>query len=658
MATANCPTCGGPLEFKIASSWLVVCPHCKSAISRTDRKLEDMGKVADLVETESPLSVGMAGKYFNATFRLTGRAQLRHQVGGVWDEWYAAFSDGRWGWLAEAQGRFFMTFKSPLETIPPQESLHIGEPAPGMPVPMVVSEIGMAHYTSAEGEIPFAFVPGEALHYADLSGAENTFATLDYSDAEEPIFYAGREVTLAELHVDVGAAQPKKEARAQVTNLGCPNCGGSLELRAPDKTEHVGCPYCGALLDASEGKFKVLDLLSGKLEKPLLPLGATAPFDGTTWMVIGFLKRSCVVEGTKYYWNEYLLYEKLRGFRWLVHSDNHWTFVKTIPTADVKVSAKYAYYEGKSYQRFQDAPARVEMVVGEFYWKVTVGEEVQASDFVRPPKMLSCEVMKYEGGGSEVAWSLGEYVFPEEIQQKFKVSVRRPSTVGACEPFRHTGYFWLWAAMLAMTIVSSIAITAIKPEHEILNQQVTLEPLPATPATQATPVAIPAPGQDAPPPNADPNNAPPLESGQVWISSPVELSAREFIDFKVETQLDNAWLSLDCDLINEETGEVQPFDLQLEYYHGYEDGESWSEGSKSNSTSLSAIPGGKYTLRLEAHWDKQTQPISFQFVLSQGGVNSGHCFLMFLAITLIPCIVLVMKYLHYSGRWKESMYGE
>lgn len=653
MTTANCPTCGGPLEFKIASSWLVVCPHCKSAIARTDRKLEDLGKVADLVATESPLSVGMAGKYFNATFRLTGRAQLRHQLGGVWDEWYAAFSDGRWGWLAEAQGRFFMTFKSPLENIPPLEALQVGAAAPGMPVPLVVSEIGMAHYSSAEGEIPFALVPGEALHYADLSGQEGTFATLDYSDADAPVFYAGREVTLAELSIDLGAAQPKPQARAQVTNLGCPNCGGSLELRAPDKTEHVGCPYCGALLDASDGKFKILELLSGKMEKPLLPLGATAPFEGATWTVIGFLKRSCLVEGTKYYWHEYLLYHKERGFRWLVHSDNHWTWVKAIPTADVRVSAKCASYQGQSYVRFQDAPARVELVIGEFYWKVTVGELVQASDFVRAPKMLSCEVMKYEGGGSEVSCSLGEYVFPEEIRAKFNVPVRKPSTVGACEPFRHTGYFWMWAAMLAVLTMLSIGMSALKPAHDILNEQITLEALPAAP-----PATPPAPAQVVnPAPGAETSNAPPLESGQVWLSKPLELNAREFIEFKVEAQLDNGWLSLDGDLINEETGDVQPFDLNLEYYHGYEDGENWSEGSQSNSTSLSALPAGKYTLRLEGHWDKQTRPVSFHAVLSQSGSNSGHCVLIFLAISLLPCVVLIMKFMHHSGRWKESMYG-
>ena len=79
MTHAQCPTCGGPIEFKVGSSFLVVCPHCKSAIARTDRELKDLGKVAALADTESPLRVGLSGKYFSHPFTITGRAQLKRR---------------------------------------------------------------------------------------------------------------------------------------------------------------------------------------------------------------------------------------------------------------------------------------------------------------------------------------------------------------------------------------------------------------------------------------------------------------------------------------------------------------------------------------------------------------------------------------------------
>src|SRR5678815_3986939 len=93
---ANCPACGAPVEFKSGQSIVVICQYCHSAVARTDRELKDLGKVAELVETGSPLDVGLRGKWKDTTFELTGRAQLGHEMGGQWDEWYATFSNG---WL-------------------------------------------------------------------------------------------------------------------------------------------------------------------------------------------------------------------------------------------------------------------------------------------------------------------------------------------------------------------------------------------------------------------------------------------------------------------------------------------------------------------------------------------------------------------------------
>ena len=126
MAVANCPACGGPIEFAIGSSAVVICDHCRSVVARTDRAVEDLGKVAALVDTGSRLQRGLPGKYHGIGFRITGRTQMRHQAGGMWDEWYAAFDDGRWGWLAEAQGKYYVTFKMPARDLPPRERLAIG----------------------------------------------------------------------------------------------------------------------------------------------------------------------------------------------------------------------------------------------------------------------------------------------------------------------------------------------------------------------------------------------------------------------------------------------------------------------------------------------------------------------------------------------------
>jgi endogenous inhibitor of DNA gyrase (YacG/DUF329 family) len=43
---ANCPSCAAPIEFQKGSTIVLICPYCRAAVARTDRGLNDLGKVA------------------------------------------------------------------------------------------------------------------------------------------------------------------------------------------------------------------------------------------------------------------------------------------------------------------------------------------------------------------------------------------------------------------------------------------------------------------------------------------------------------------------------------------------------------------------------------------------------------------------------------
>src|SRR6188508_2042147 len=169
---ASCPSCGAPIEFKAGSTIVLVCPFCRSAIARTDRGLQDLGKVAEIVESESPLKIGLKGTFNDVRFELTGRAQLRHELGGFWDEWYATFSNGWVGWLAEAQGNFYLTFYQPLPagaTLPSFDEMQVGQSLTGFAnAPFIVTEKGVATSVAADGEIPYQLTPNEQSSYADF----------------------------------------------------------------------------------------------------------------------------------------------------------------------------------------------------------------------------------------------------------------------------------------------------------------------------------------------------------------------------------------------------------------------------------------------------------------------------------------------------------
>ncbi|MEO7539871.1 MAG: DUF4178 domain-containing protein, partial [Pyrinomonadaceae bacterium] len=338
---ANCPSCAGPIEFKAGSTIVIICPFCRSAVARTDRGVEDLGKVAEIVESESPLRLGLKGEYKGTLFELTGRTQLKHELGGNWDEWYATFSNGWVGWLAEAQGRFYLTFYQPLPegiTLPSFTGLQLGQVVSEIPnpTPLMVQEKGRGTSIAADGEIPYKLTPGEKFEYADLAGKNNAFATIDYSN-EPPWVFVGSQVTLAE--IGLGDARPAERTARQVSSaaMGCPNCGGPLALIAPDKTERVTCPNCDSLLDVNQGSLTYLKTLNPPPSAPdfVAPIGAEGTFAGDVKLkIIGAVVRSVTIEGVHYYWHEYLLYNPSIGFRWLVHSDNHWNFVEPVNPAE------------------------------------------------------------------------------------------------------------------------------------------------------------------------------------------------------------------------------------------------------------------------------------------------------------------------------------
>ena len=87
------------------------------------------------------------------------------------------------------------------------------------------------------------------------------------------------------------------------------------------------------------------------------------------------------------------------GFRWLVCSDGHWSYVQ--PVAPGAVELAPVRYDGVAFETFSRAHLRVDEVLGELYWLVQEGERVFGEDYIAPPAMLSCET-----SDTEQTWSL------------------------------------------------------------------------------------------------------------------------------------------------------------------------------------------------------------------------------------------------------------
>lgn len=452
--TASCPSCGAPVTFG-PGSVVAVCDFCKTVVARSDKKVEDHGKVADLVETSSRIRRGLSGKYKRRSFTIAGRVQYQHPAGGVWDEWYLAFSEGRWGWLAEAQGKLYLTFQKRLRrdaSVPAFENLGVGKSVELGGKSFEVFERGTAICGSAEGEIPWEFRAGAEHRFVDLQDGEGRVATLEYG--AEPELFVGEVVSVDELNLSgEGWDFEPQAASAGGLQLNCPNCAGPLTLRVPDQSLRVTCPSCNSLLDANSGKLSYLKTLKSRESFPILiPLGKEGELFGEKYTVIGYMRRYATWMGKVFPWNEYLLYNPDLGFRWLVHNDNHWSFVHP---PKQPVSAKWRRwkqftYDGSQFRLYDRGVAYVRYVIGEFYWKVEVGEKVTTADFIAPPRMVSFEWSE-TGKSEELNVSLGNYVTVDEIQRAFDVKrIPRPWGVGVIQPGPWPGWgiFAIWPILV------------------------------------------------------------------------------------------------------------------------------------------------------------------------------------------------------------------
>lgn len=632
---ANCPSCAAPIEFQKGSTIVLICPFCRSAVSRTDRGLDDLGKVAEIMDSKSPLKLGLKGEFNGHKFELTGRAQLKHERGGFWDEWYATFSNGWVGWLAEAQGKFYLTFYQPMPNgvkIPAFNQLQPGQSVSEIPsqTPLLVTEKGTATAVAADGEIPYRLTPNEKSDYADLSGKDNAFGTIDYSESP-PWVFVGRQITLDEIGLGSAKSVVREPQRVKSAAMNCPNCGGPLELAAPDKTERVTCPFCHSLLDVNQENLKFLKALkpSPSPHEFVLLIGAEGTLkNGVKMKIIGAIVRSVKIEGVKYFWHEYLLYNPRVGFRWLVHSDNHWNFVEPANPAEVTVNNSFGKpsvnYNGKTFKIFQDAPATVEYVQGEFYWRVSQGETVRAADFVAPPLMLSQEISE-----NEVNWSLGTYTTNAEIEKAFGVSdLPKPWSVAPNQPFN--GSFYYTYGLIPLALLFIVAVFMIP-----------LSGFGSTPLNE--PLILP--------PMTNPNTP------QVIFSQPFELKDRRNVRITAVAPVSNSWADLNVDLVNEQNNEVESVNIPIEYYYGTDSDGSWTEGSQSEDATLSSLPGGTYALRVEGSWQNWQQPQPVTVKVEQNVSRGVNFCCAFLVLAIVPALALFRKFTFESKRWSESMFG-
>jgi len=238
----------------------------------------------------------------------------------------------------------------------------------------------------------------------------------------------GRSVQLPDLGLS-GIADSKDvpEAKLKAKGFECPHCGTAL---APslDSTQSIVCTSCHSVIDISQGLGADLKYYrQDNTLPPLIPLGKVGKLKVgqrvNDWQAVGYQERCDMptdAEDEQTFWREYLLYNRLMGFAFLVDAQDGWSVVRP-ETGVPAMNGDTVTYRGVSYRKRYTYPAKTTYALGEFYWPVRKEQRSLNTDFAGQGASARLRLNR-EQTGNEITWSAGEILRDEDVMKAFGIS--------------------------------------------------------------------------------------------------------------------------------------------------------------------------------------------------------------------------------------------
>ena len=605
-------------------------------VVRHDVNVEAIGQMAQLPPDLSPLQIGTQGEFAGQGFSLIGRVRKGYAEGS-WNEWCALFGDGRYGWLAEAQGIYMVSFElAPPENFPTS--------ADAMPLSSrweiegqtyTVTDSKETIVLASQGELPYAATPDRKSTSNDLIGPDGRFASVEFGDSGTRIFTGGyapfEDLNLSNLRPVPGwSADAAEPERNETTALRCPNCGAAVVLRAAGFSMSATCGACASLIDTATPDLALIRRAQERQRlTPALPIGSRGDLFGVQYEVIGLQHVRDEFSG----WLEYLLFNPWQGFAWLVTYNGHWSFVRRlfeepeVHDGSGGMSGAHAVFKGESYRIFAASNVATDYVLGEFYWKVAIGMKTQVTDFVCPPRILSREIYP---GLKEQTWSQGEYVAPEVIATAFNLEqpLRESAGIYLNQPnpyAERSRQLKLVVPLLLLVLLVVQIVSARNAAHQrVFSASYDYQ--------------------------AGPSNAP-------IVTPPFDIAGgNQALEYDLAASVDNNWLELDLQLINATTHQVADSREQgIEFYHGYDDG-YWSEGKPSAAVVAPGVAPGKYYLAIDASADPRVTAMPFSVAVVRDVVVWSNFWIALAVVLVYPLYCWGRAYTFERTRWLESDY--
>ena len=357
-------------------------------------------------------------------------------------------------------------------------------------------------------------------------------------------------------------------------NYICPSCKTENTLELDFTIESYICKSCAMLSEQG----KIIKNVKKPTENVVLDIGQKGKIDGTEYTVVAIVVKKY---GSSVFWREYYLKNQNLNNAFLSESNGHWVFMlpKEKPAKEVNFHAEF---NGKKYRWYESTPNSIEAATG-FFEDQLKFSLANYKEFVNGTEMVSLEEV-----GSEKNFFWGKHIPKSEIKRQFKpYYMPNYSGIGIIQPYyvSPTQLLNVFAIVALLISIFQFYNTVSRSNYEVFNDNIRFDSV----------------------------------RGKELISKSFELNgASAPLNVKLSSNVDNSWANVELSLVNENSNEIEYTSQDIEQYHGYEGGESWSEGGKDKEFNFCGVAPGKYHFSISAQKQGYEQSAEATFFSPDG----------------------------------------
>lgn len=399
-------------------------------------------------------------------------------------------------------------------------------------------------------------------------------------------------------------------------HIACKKCGTTTSIESSFEAQYFGCPNCRNLFEIKEELSPVKEFDYRPLNA-ILKIGSKGIIEGDEYEIISmFIKKFHAI----HYWREYTLKSKDNHYLYLSESEGHWILLEEIQDKfNASRKFKRLTYNNVTYDLYENTHCRVESAYGFFDAEIPK-TEIQIIEYIKPPYIVSIEKL-----GKEEKTYLGRHISRRELKKAFgNPELPGKFGVGSVQPFLFNFYnvAIIFCCTAILILLTQLFVNNSRSETEVFSKTFSF---------------------------TEYNN-------KDFVSESFTLEGGSApLAVLIHSEVDNSWANAQVTLVNENTNEEESANQDVEYYHGYTDGENWSEGDRSEEFNICGVGEGKYHLVITPQ--KQPDDTLNDRITVKAVWKSPSMWNFFISIVVMGIILGIIFFANKSfetTRWSNS----